>query len=222
MKLEQILGVLETAKLSPLDLMRFHMGARFEESSYLNTLNEIILAFNEIEYMSNLVISAPARIGTSTLLTKYFPAWNIMRELKSSVMINSYSKDLSNSMVRNSRNVVENLGCLFGVSTPCKSKSMYQAWGVEEFMESEVRGTAFGANLMGHGADIIITDNLYSPNKDEDTLIFELDILRSRLMPNGKTITSINSGTERHENEWILDRIKEWDSGLVEFNWPNN
>ncbi len=111
-----------------------------------------------------LIVMMPPRHGKSEFISKYFPAWYLLRNPNKRVILASYESDFAASWGRKARELVEEFGPVFGVNLRQDSHAANR-WDLKDrnggMQTAGVRGP-----LTGKGMDIGIVDD-YTKNDEE-------------------------------------------------------
>jgi predicted phage terminase large subunit-like protein len=143
-----------------------------------------------------LAVSMAPRMGKSTMISVYYPAWYLGRNPTHKVLIASHTADLAVDMARKVRNLMQTelyRKCFPGVAISADVKAAGK-WTTNQGGEMFALGV--GGAIAGRGGDIIIVDDpiseqaIKSGNFDQLDTVYEWFVsgLRTRLMPGGRIV----------------------------------
>ena len=172
---------------TPLELMKLDYGTRFIPGAHFELIDDYLMKLLKGE-IKRLAVFLPPRHGKSELISKYFPAFIMGTELHKNIIQTSYAKTLAENFTRASRDVVDYYG-LYDLKQDLKRADEYM---LDRPGTSHVLSRGVGGGITGHGADIIIMDDLIKDSEQAMSPIYKRKLidwysgtLSSRLEPNG-------------------------------------
>lgn len=142
-------------KLSPAWLA-YNLEPNFDLPKHIQFLNaelaKMIAAGN-----GKMIVNMPPRHGKSELISKYLPFWFLVNHPDKTVILTTYESQFATSWGRKVRDLVDNYGERFGIST---DKSSFAA-NIFRLKDSHGGMICVGAGgaLTGRGADLLIIDD---------------------------------------------------------------
>jgi predicted phage terminase large subunit-like protein len=163
---------LEAALLSPADYAE-HCWSGFVRPRHIELLNASIVRGTEGKLlradgtpMRGMIVTMPPRHGKSELISKFTPAWFLMRNPDKRVIVTSYSDTFAETWGAASRAIVQDhpeFGLLLDPSTQSKSH-----WRIDKHSGS-MRTAGAGGPITGTGAHLMIIDDPFKDNEDADS-----------------------------------------------------
>ena len=162
-----------------------------------------------------LIVMLPPRHGKSEFISKYFPAWYLLRNQDNRVILASYEADFAATWGRKARELVEEYGPRFGVRLRQDSQAANR-WDLNKknggMQTAGVRGP-----LTGKGGDILILDDYTKNDEEANSEVYRdkawdwfLSTFSTRLHKNGAIICV---ATRWHEDDIIGRLLKAQDAG---------
>lgn len=108
------------------------------------------------------IVNCPPRHGKSDLISRRFPAWEILRHKENEVILASYSAELAVELSIDARRAFTFAADDFGLS-PGRMKD--NAWGIEGH-RGKVNAVGLGGSITGRGAHVLLIDD-YIKNRQE-------------------------------------------------------
>lgn len=163
---------LENALLSPADYAE-HCWSGFVRPAHIELLNQSIvmgvagrLRRADGRPMRGMIVTMPPRHGKSELISKFTPAWFLMKYPDKRVIVTSYSSEFAETWGDKARSLVADhpeFGINLSKSTQSKSN-----WMLEKHAGS-MRTAGAGGPITGTGADLMIIDDPFKDNEDADS-----------------------------------------------------
>ena len=157
-----------------------------------------------------IIISVPVRHGKSRLVAVEFPAWLLGRNPGRKIITASYGSDLSEKHSREAMDRVmsDRYRWVFPRTHIAPGKRSVREWGTAE--GGTYKATGVGGALSGHGADVLLLDDLVKDFQDahsetirEGTWNWFLSTAMTRLSATGSVILI---GTRWHTDD-IIGRL---------------
>lgn len=160
-----------------------------------------------------LIISMPPRHGKSFLVSKYFPAWILMKK-KIRLLLASYEAEFAASWGRKVRDLINEFGADFNIKLSSDMKASHR---FELSNGSEVATFGVGGAITGRGADLLIIDD---PVKNAEASLsvtqrnnlwqWFISTAYTRLEPDGACIIIM---TRWHYDDLVGRLIKQMNDG---------
>jgi hypothetical protein len=179
-------------------------------------LKEIADALQEIEEgkIKSLSISMPPRSGKSYIVS-IFCAWYLGRNPTKCVMRNTVTSMLYNKFSYAIRDIIrsDSYRQVFPKSQLSKDKQNINCWALTESIQDAYFGGGVGSNIIGSGANMAITDDLYSGLEDAQSEVYnqklELWKMGSHDSRKEKNCPEIDIGTRWSKNDLIGKNVEE-------------
>lgn len=169
--LEQSLR-LELALQSPADYAE-HCWPDFVRPRHIELLNASIVRGTRGQLlradgspMRGMIVTMPPRHGKSELISKFTPAWFLMKYPDKRVVVTSYSSDFAETWGDKARTLVQDhpeFGLMLNQSTQSKSN-----WAIAKHFGG-MRTAGAGGPITGTGAHLLIIDDPFKDNEDADS-----------------------------------------------------
>lgn len=163
---------LEAALMSPADYAE-HCWSGFVRPRHIELLNDAIVAGTAGKMLRKdqtpvrgMIVTMPPRHGKSELISKFTPAWYLMRHPDKRVVVTSYSDTFAETWGAAARQIVADhpeFGLLLDPST--QSKSNWRLAG----RAGSMRTAGAGGPITGTGAHLMIIDDPFKDNEDADS-----------------------------------------------------
>lgn len=163
---------LAVALESPADYAE-HCWNQFVRPAHIELLNESIvrgtagkLLREDGSPMRGMIVTMPPRHGKSELISKFTPAWFLMKNPDKRVIVTSYSDTFAETWGAAARAIVQEhpeFGLLLDDSTQSKSH-----WKIAKHLGS-MRTAGAGGPITGTGAHLLIIDDPFKDNEDADS-----------------------------------------------------
>lgn len=111
-----------------------------------------------------LIVNMPPRHGKSEFVSKYFPAWYLIRNPEKRIILTGYSAGFAESWGRSVRDLVAAKGKRYGVEIS-KSNSSAGNFSIEGHSGGMIAVGA-GGSITGKGADLLIIDDPVKNDKE--------------------------------------------------------
>jgi len=166
------------------------------------------------------VICLPFRHGKSTIVSKRFPVWHLLRNPDHEVMLGCYNHNLALDMSCEARDIFKQVAPKFGYNLRYDRASL-EAWRIEGH-RGAFYATGIGGTVTGRGADLMILDDpIKGREAAESKLIrdkiwdsFQSDLM-TRLAPKHAVLIV---GTRWHEDDLVGRIIDANDKESENFN----
>jgi phage terminase large subunit-like protein len=138
---------------------------RWYGAQHLGQIADILMRVERGE-LKRVIIAVPPRHWKSSLASEKFPAWYLGRNPKASVIVASYAVSLAEKFSKSVRLILgsERYKSLFDVEIKRDSNSA-DDWLLEGGYRTSFRAVGTGGGISGHGAKLIILDDVSDPNK---------------------------------------------------------
>lgn len=191
--------------LSPANLAVTFSNGKWSRAKHLDVI--------DYEFRSHLksdrdilIIKAPVRHGKSEFLSRWAPAWFILRNPYSNVIVSTHTASLAKDHSRWVRDRVHELAPLVGLKGVDASHSAAQNWRMEG-VGGGMLSAGIGTAIVGYGADLFLIDDyvkgaqeaLSETVRDRTWDWFTSNAL-TRLSPTGKLVIL---STQWHEDDLI-------------------
>lgn len=170
-RIEQALR-LELALASPADYAE-HCWSGFVRPQHIELLNHAIvqgcsgnMRRADGTPVRGMIVTMPPRHGKSELISKFTPAWYLMKNPDKRVVVTSYSDTFAETWGAMARQIVQEhpeFGLLLDPSTQSKSN-----WRIDKHLGS-MRTAGAGGPITGTGAHLLIIDDPFKDNEDADS-----------------------------------------------------
>lgn len=111
-----------------------------------------------------LVVNMPPRHGKSEFVSKYFPAWYLIRNPEKRIILTGYSAEFAETWGRSVRDLIVAKGKRFGIEIS-KSNSSTGNFSIEGHSGGMIAVGA-GGSITGKGADLLIIDDPVKNDKE--------------------------------------------------------
>lgn len=158
---------------------------------------------------ARLIVTTPPRTGKSTLVSRVFPVWLLMRDPDAEVILKSYGDTLAEEHSAAARRMIAEHRDLLGIEL-AQDKTSVGRWRVQGRRGGVLAGGILSGTT-GFGANYLIVDDPVKGAQEADSeayrrrLISEFRAsLMTRLMPGGSAIVVLPAGTKTTspENCW--------------------
>lgn len=163
---------LELALRSPADYAE-HCWSQFVRPRHIELLNDAIVAGTSGRMkrsdgtpVRGMIVTMPPRHGKSELISKFTPAWYLMKHPDKRVIVTSYSDSFAETWGAAARSIVQEhpeFGLMLDPSTQSKSN-----WRIDKHAGS-MRTAGAGGPITGTGAHLLIIDDPFKDNEDADS-----------------------------------------------------
>jgi predicted phage terminase large subunit-like protein len=140
-----------------------------------------------------LIVTMPPRHGKSEYVSSYTPAWYLGTFPDRRVMLGSYESNFASKWGRQARNILEELGWVFGVSI-CKDASAKNSWEIDGH-RGGMQTAGVGGPFTGRGGDLVIIDDPIKNAQEAASLTMRDNLwewwkstVRTRLEPNAAIV----------------------------------
>lgn len=116
---------------------------------------------------SHTIISVPPRSGKSDLISRRFPAWFLLNNPRSEILLVSYSLDLARTLSEQARNVFKESAPLYGLSIDNKHQAPHY-WKVNG-LRGSVTAVGIKGSITGKGADVLIIDDFCKSREEAES-----------------------------------------------------
>lgn len=158
--------------MSPARLCEIRMGMerlpdgrqrpRYRRNRFVNLLNRALLDLFNGEF-DNLAVAGPPRHGKTALLNEGAAGYFLGTNPTKQVIDTSHSATLASKFGSNVRDMLDEFGGpLFGVKVRDDRRAV-DDWGLTD--GGEMLSVGVGASLVGHGADLLILDDIIADAK---------------------------------------------------------
>ncbi|MGH3056613.1 MAG: phage terminase large subunit [Gaiellaceae bacterium] len=174
----------------------------YQRSRHVEVIAEHLEAVERTEIL-RLLIDAPPRHSKSLTVAQGFTSWYLGRNPRREVIVASYGQELSEAHSRRAR------GFLLGPAWPfpdvqvSAESAAVGRWATNH--GGGMRATGVGGSITGHGADVLVLDDLLRGRADADSEAVREAAWRwltedalTRLMPGGAVVAV---GTRWHEDD---------------------
>jgi predicted phage terminase large subunit-like protein len=166
---------------------------RWIAAPHLMLLNQYLRAAAERK-ITRLAIFMPPRHGKSELTSKYFPAWWLINQPDSRVMLASYQEGFASTWGRKVRDLIQGpIGLQFGIGVRQDSKAAAE-WNLIG-RDGGMVTAGVGGPVTGKGADLLLIDDpvknaeeAASPTYRERNWDWYTSTAFTRLEPNGVVV----------------------------------
>ena len=169
-----------------------------------------------------LILNTPPQHGKSTTITATFPAWYLMKNPDSKVIVTSYGDSLAQRFGKQNLDKVKEHGKIFGVSLDKKKAN------ATEFRIAKHTGVmisaGYGSGLTGNPADLIIIDDPVKNRAEADSETDRnkkwadyIDSIESRISAGGKIILIM---TRWHEDDLAGRLMEHYEDRTTVINLP--
>lgn len=143
--------------------------------------------------ISRLIVNMPPRHGKSELISKYFPAWHLIKYPEKRIIFCTYAAAFSKLWGRHVRDLINEFGGEFEI-TLNKSDKSSSSLSIKGYQGGMIAVGA-GGPITGRGADLLIIDDpvknaseANSPTIRENTWEWFRSTAYTRIEPGGKVV----------------------------------
>lgn len=155
--MNQDLFAAQAWKILPHTLATIASGERWKPYKHLELISKIVWS-ELIEGNARIIVEAPPRHGKSEFCSKWLPIWYLENFAYKSIMMASYSANLSQDFGRKVRNEIMQNARLDVKLDP-------SSFAADDFMTTKggrLVATGVGGSMIGRGADLMLLDDLYA------------------------------------------------------------
>lgn len=206
---------------NPAEFAELISNGKWKRKPHLDLMNKYLtLASERVE--RKIMINLPPRHGKSEFISKYFPAWYLMKFKTHRIILTSYGAKFAISWGKKVLQIVEELGKVFGnfkISSKSKSSASFE---LDEY-GGGMDCVGIGGALTGRGADLLIIDDPIKNDKEahsrkirENIWDWFISTAFTRLEPDGVIIIIM---TRWHEDDLvgrILHKQKQIESSSID------
>lgn len=158
-----------------------YVDSKFEDTPHMKLIAERLegvlryLQTKGQEGIGRLIIMMPPRHGKSEMASRKFPGFVLGKLPDTRIIMGSYGADLASKNSRAVRDLIESkkyqalFGGLSSIGEPVELSSdsrSVAAWDLAQPHKGGVMATGVGGGITGHGADLLILDDLFK-NREE-------------------------------------------------------
>lgn len=187
------------------------------------------LLVNEAERGEGMVlqINLPFRHGKSELAAINLPAFYLGRRPRARIILASYAQSLANKFSRQSRAIINSpyFQDLFPDCRISRERKAVQEW--ETTQGGGLKAVGVGGGVTGHGADLIIVDDVYKGFEQADSIKYREKIeewwkteLGTREMPGASILVLNTRWNEMDFNAFISADARANNRRLIEISYP--
>ncbi len=189
------------------------LAAEWYRAAHLRTIAGV-LECTERGELRRVIINVPPRHFKSSLASEKFSAWWLGRNPNSSVIVASYAVSLASKFSKSVRELIaanDRYRAVFPNVRIKRGSEGAEDWALESGYRTSFRAVGTGGGISGHGARLILLDDISDPNKSEsDTETREAwrwykDVIRTRLEPNGVIVVINNRVGVNDITGYLLD-----------------
>lgn len=160
-----------------------------------------------------LIIAVPPRHWKSSISSEKFPAWYLGRNPKAPIIVSSYALSLAEKFSKSVREIIsgERFAALFPDVKIKRDSNSADDWLLESGYRTTFRAVGTGGGISGHGARLILLDDVSDPNKinsatqtDGDWTWYK-NVIRTRLEPDGAIVIVNNRVGVNDLTGYLLD-----------------
>jgi len=197
------------AMRSPL-LMAEHFSNDWKRARHLAVIDFEFRNLLNDPNLDCLIVKCPVRHGKSQYLARWAPAWYLLRNPYSRVMICTNTATLASSHSRWVRDKVHELAPMMGLPGVDPKHSAVREWQLEKY-HGGCLAAGVGTSIVGFGANVLIIDDYlkdaksaYSQKIRDDQWDWFVSTSSTRLEPGGKVVLLC---TQWHEDD-LIGRIE--------------
>ncbi|MCX7737587.1 MAG: phage terminase large subunit [Candidatus Kapabacteria bacterium] len=210
---------------TPAEFAELISNGKWKRAPHLELINQLLVSLT-LRKEKKVIVNLPPRHGKSEFISKFFPAWYLMKNKTHRIILTSYGNKFSASWGKKVIQIIENWGeKLANVKISPKSKSA-SSFDLEEF-GGGMDCVGISGALTGKGADLLIIDDPIKNDKEAHSKkirdnIWEwfLSTAFTRLEPDGIIIIVM---TRWHEDDLVGRIIEKKDieehSNINIFDW---
>lgn len=204
---------LHTALVSPAAFAAVHSHGLWSPYRHLVHTSDEVVGMIERDTCDCLVIEQPVRHGKTELCSRWTPAWYTIKHRRR-VLFASYEADFAATHGRRAREIVGEVGPLYGCHIDATSKAAFR-WNLQG-EDAGMNTAGAGGQIIGKGGHLLIVDD---PQKQEDA---DSPLLRDRVWewwqgtfltrrePGGKVLVIMS----RWHNDDLVARLVEGEFGM--------
>jgi len=161
-------------------------------------LRAIAEALERVEHgdLRRLVVSVPPRHWKSSLASEKFPAWWLGKNPNGAVIVVSYALSLAEKFSKTVRSTLDlpAYRAIFPNVRIKRDSNRADDWLLETGIRSSFRAVGVGGGVTGHGAGLIVLDDVIDPAEARSETMRESvwtwyrQVLRTRLEPGGSIV----------------------------------
>ncbi len=198
------------AMRSPLLMAERFSGGDWQRARHLAVIDFEFRNLLSDPNLDCLIVKCPVRHGKSQYLARWAPAWYLLRNPYSRVMICTNTSTLASSHSRWVRDKVHELSPMMGLAGVDPKHSSVRHWQLEA-KRGECLAAGVGSSIVGFGANLLIIDDYlkdaksaYSQKIRDDQWDWFVSTSSTRLEPGGKVVLLC---TQWHEDD-LIGRIE--------------
>jgi hypothetical protein len=204
----------DAARAGLIDFARYvdPPAAKWYAAEHLHRIAQVLERVERGETRRVIIAIAP-RHWKSSLSSEKFPAWWLGRRPDSSVIVASYALSLAEKFSKSVREIVsgDRFKTLWpGVKIKRDSNSA-DDWALEGGYRTSFRAVGTGGGISGHGARLILLDDVSDPNETQSHTRTDSDwhwyknVIRTRLEPDGAIVVINNRVGVNDLTGYLLD-----------------
>ena len=186
--------------------------ARWYRAEHLQQIADVLEQI-EREELKRVIINVPPRHWKSSLASEKFPAWWLGKHPKDAVIVASYALSLAEKFSRTVRSTIqsERYQELYPSVKIKQGSNSADDWLLEGGYRTSFRAVGTGGGISGHGAKLIILDDVSDPNKilsETQTLgdwSWYKNVIRTRLEADGAIVIINNRVGVNDTTGYLLD-----------------
>jgi hypothetical protein len=170
---------------SPAMMGRYIRGREFALRPHTRVIDDALRDLGQ--GTDRLLVTLPPRSGKSELIARLLPLWWLARHPAEPIALASYAASLAIGHSRAVRRMVAEYGAPFGLFPQVGQQAVYD-WAVTA--GGGVRATGVGGGLTGHGAGLVVADDVIKDRQEADSRLYRervwgwwSAVLLSRLRP---------------------------------------
>jgi phage terminase large subunit-like protein len=206
---------IEEVRVDPIRVAQFidPLAGGWYEAEHLRQIADVLVRVEKGE-LKRVIIAVPPRHWKSSLSSEKFPAWWLGRHPESSVIVASYAVSLAEKFSKSVREIIgsnERYGLLFPKTRLKKDSNSADDWLLEGGYRTSFRAVGTGGGISGHGAKLVILDDVSDPNKVLSETATQADwtwyknVIRTRLEPDGAIVIVNNRVGANDLTGYLLD-----------------
>ena len=167
--------------------------------------------------LDRVIINIPPRHWKSSISSVKFPAWYLGKHPKCAVIVASYAVTLAEKYSKSVREIVSTNARykdLFPDVRIRRDSGRMDDWLLETGYHTSFRAVGTGGGIAGHGAQIILLDDVSDPNKQPSATETQNDwdwyknVIRTRLEPRGAIVVVNNRVGVNDLTGYLLDKAR--------------
>lgn len=186
---------------SPAELARL-LDPKFRVTPTIRLLSDVAVRW-VTEPDQRDVVNTPPRTGKSELFAIWTPVWALMRDPDLRIVVVSHGDDLAQTHSRKVRSIIREHGEFLGYSIAA-DKTAVGRWNVQGH-DGGVLAAGISSGITGHGADLMIIDDVLKDAAEADSAAHRKRILNeyrstlaTRIHPGGSCLVLM---TRWHEED---------------------